>query len=114
MKDSIIFTRSNDFSIAIIRYVEELNNKRQFVLGIQVLKSGTSIGANIAEALDAQSRKDFLSKMSIALKEARETKYWLFLLQKTELLDETNSYLLVEIEQIYAMLNKIVKTTRST
>ncbi len=114
MKESIVFNRSTDFALAIIKFVQTLDLKRQFVLARQLLKSGTSIGANIAEVLEGQSRRDFLSKMSIALKEARETKYWLFLLNQSNLLSINQEYLLSEIEQIYAMLNQIVKTTRST
>jgi four helix bundle protein len=77
----------------------------------QLFKSGTSIGANVEEALAAQSRKDFVSKMSIALKEARETHYWLRLLQESQLVEGDYSNRIDEIKEITRILTSIVKTT---
>ncbi len=85
--------------------------QNEYVLSKQLLKSGTSIGANVVEAGAAQSRKDFLSKMSIASKEARETKYWLMLLDSSSLLDVGLQRYLEEIESIIRIITSIVKST---
>ena len=80
MKENIIQQKSYLFAIKIIElYKHLIGTKKEFVLSRQLLRSGTSIGANIEEALGGQSKKDFISKISIAYKEARETKYWLSL-----------------------------------
>ena len=76
---------SFDFSLQIIQLYKILVENKEFVLSKQLLRSGTSIGANIEEAIAAQSRRDFISKMSIASKEARETRYWIRLLDKSKL-----------------------------
>ncbi len=81
MKESVIKEKSYSFALQIIELYKELMKQNEYVLSRQLLKSGTSIGANVEEALAGQSRADFLSKMSIASKEARETKYWLRLLR---------------------------------
>ena len=78
----------------------------------QIIRSATSIGANIEEAIAAQSKKDFISKMSIASKEARETKYWLRLLDKSELTSISVSTYLIEIEHIINIITKIIKTSQ--
>ncbi|MBI4652680.1 four helix bundle protein [Candidatus Kuenenbacteria bacterium] len=85
--------------------------KNEYVISKQLLRSGTSIGANIEEALTGQSKKDFLHKMSIALKEARETRYWLKLLDKSQIILTDYKNYLVEIENIINILTKIVKTS---
>lgn len=77
---SLIQKRSFDFALLIIKLYQFLSAKNEFVLSKQILKSATSIGANVEEATAGQSKKDFITKMSIASKEARETKYWLRLL----------------------------------
>ena len=85
MKENIIMTKSFAFSVRIVnlhRYL--VDHKKEYVISKQVYKSGTSIGANIAEAQRAQSTADFVSKMKIALKEANETQYWLQLLHETK------------------------------
>ena len=77
MKDNIILSKSFDFAIRIVELYKYLvNEHKEYVLSKQVLRSGTSIGANVNEAVEAQSKKDFVSKMSIALKETSETIYW--------------------------------------
>lgn len=111
-KDNLIQTKSFEFSLMIIELYKSLVDKREFVISNQLLRSGTSIGANIEEAIAAQSRKDFIHKLSISNKEARETKYWLRLLKKSSLtnIDVTNQ--LDEIQQIINILTSIVKTTK--
>ena len=79
-KKNEILDLSFDFALEIIKLVKYLKSKKEFVLSNQLLRSGTSIGANVSEAQAAQSTKDFISKMSIASKKARETEYWLRLL----------------------------------
>ena len=106
-----ILELSFDFALQTIGLYKILVEKREFVLSRQLLKSGTSIGANIEEAGAAQSRKDFISKMSIASKEARETRYWLKLLDKSKLVDIDYSEYLISIEHIVNILTKIVKTS---
>lgn len=83
--ENIIEKKSFDFAIRIVKLYKFLcNEKNEFVLSKQLLRSGTSIGANVAEAQQAQSKADFISKISIALKEATESKYWLRLLNATD------------------------------
>jgi len=99
--------------LQVVQLYKELNAKNEYVLSKQLLKSGTSIGANIEEALAGQSRADFLSKMSIASKEARETNYWLRLLRDSRILDPLAlEGMLSEAEEIGKMLTAIVKTTK--
>ena len=93
MKDSIIKDKSKNFALRIIKLYKYLTisaENKEYVLSKQVLRSGTSIGANIKEALRGQSRPDFRAKMSIALKEASETEYWLDLLHESEYIDESS------------------------
>ena len=85
MNKNIVKEKSYHFALSIIKLCHKLKNNREFELANQLLRSGTSIGANIEEAIAGQSRKDFISKMSIALKEARETNYWLRLLRDSNI-----------------------------
>lgn len=103
---------SFEFSLQIIQLYKTLVDKKEFVLSKQLLRSGTSIGANVEEALAGQTRRDFIAKMSIASKEARETRYWLRLLDKSKLVDIDYSLCLNSIEHIINILTKIVKTSQ--
>lgn len=110
---NIIENRSFDFAVRVVKLYRLLTEeKKEYVLSKQFLKSGTSIGANIAEAQKAQSSADFNAKMNIALKEANETDYWLRLLYKTEYLNkkEFNS-IYNDIKEIIAILVSICKKT---
>jgi len=111
LKDSIIRDRSFAFALAIIRLYRRLLERHEYALSKQLLRSGTSIGANVEEALAGQSRADFHAKMSIAYKEARETRYWLRLLQESGLVDFDLSNELKEINEIILILTSIVKST---
>lgn len=82
MKENIIQQKSFEFALLIIELYKKLTNSKEFIISKQLLRSGTSIGANIEESIGAQSRNDFISKISISYKEARETEYWLKLLLK--------------------------------
>jgi four helix bundle protein len=113
--ENTIVTKSKAFALRIIKLYKYLyNKKREFVLSKQIIRSGTSIGANVREATRAQSMPDFISKMNIALKEAEETCYWLELLQESEYLDERafNS-LYNDCMELLKILASIVKTSRA-
>ena len=88
MKENKLAELSMDFSVQIIKLVKDLKSKHESVISNQIGRSGTSIGANIYEANYAQGKKDFISKLEIALKEASETGYWLELLHRTEYIDD--------------------------
>ncbi|MEO6220721.1 MAG: four helix bundle protein [Ginsengibacter sp.] len=107
-----ILEMSFNFSLQIIELYKLLAQNKEYVLSKQILRSGTSIGANVEEAIAAQSRKDFISKMSIASKESRETRYWIKLLDKSKLVDLNYSSYLNSVEHIINILTKIVKTTQ--
>jgi len=111
MKEGPIVKKSFDFSLTIISYCEYLNDKRKFIIANQLLKSGTSIGANIFEAQFPESRLDFIHKMKIALKEANETLYWLSLCEKIEgLLVQQDT--LKQLKEIILILSKIIVTSK--
>ena len=104
MADNVIVEKSKAFALRIIRmYKFLLNEKKEYVLSKQVLKSGTSIGANVKEAIRGQSNADFYSKMNIALKEASETEYWL------ELLGESGYIEKEHFESIYSDCQELIK-----
>ena len=114
MADSLTFDKSKDFAIRIVNLCKYLRtDKREYILSKQLLRSGTSIGANISEALYGVSRKDFLAKAFISLKECAETKYWLELLFKTDYLSESEfNSIDRDCTELLKLLTKIVKTTR--
>jgi len=113
-KENIIRERTYNFALRIIRLVGKLPKRTEgFVLGKQVLKSGTSVGANVEEAIAAISREEFIYKMSVALKEARETSYWLRLIKDSGLLPASKMEAIIqEAEEIKKILGSIVKTSR--
>ena len=114
MKESIVAKKSVEFAILVIQTYKMLcEEKREFVMSKQFLKSGTSIGAQIKEAEHAQSRADFLHKMNIALKEANETGYWLLLLKEGKYLSEEQyAQLTFFATELIRLLASIVKTTK--
>jgi four helix bundle protein len=114
MKENIIQTKSFLFALRIIELYRDLTTKqKEYIIAKQLLRSGTSIGANIEEAIGGQSRGYFLSKLSIAYKEARETYYWLRLLQESNLISNNNadSYIL-DCEELIKIMIKIQKSTK--
>ena len=112
-KNNVIRTKSFQFSIKIIQVCKDLKINREFVLSKQLLRSGTSIGANVEEAIGAFSRNDFIYKMSIAYKEALETNYWIRLLDATnQISDKTASILLQECCELERILVSILKTSK--
>ena len=114
MKEGAILTKSMDFAVRIVNLCKYLcNEKKEFVLSKQLLRSGTSIGANVREGSYGQSKADFVAKMSIALKETSETSYWLELLNKTEYLsDEQYQSIKTDCEEILKLLTSIVKNSK--
>ena len=111
--ENIIEIKSFDFAVRIVNLYKHLTDeKKEFVLSKQLLRSGTSIGANVAEAEKAQTKPDFNAKMNIALKEANETEYWLKLLYKTEYLTEKEfDSIEKDNKEIIAILVSICKKT---
>lgn len=101
------------FSLRIIQPYNQLIKQKEYTLSKQLLRSATSIGANVCEATAAISKKDFAHKMSIASKEARETYYWLRLLSDSKIVTIDLSGYLAEVKSIINVLTKIVKTTQS-
>ena len=113
MKDNIIQIKSRAFAIRIIRLYRYLvETKKEYVLSKQLLRSGTSIGANICEALCGVSKKDFLSKMHISFKECVETQYWLDLMAETDYLSkEEYDSISSDCEELRKLLSSITKST---
>lgn len=112
MSENIIENKSFQFAVRIVKLYKHLtNDKKEYVMSKQLLKCGTSIGANVAEAERGQSKADFYAKLSIALKEAHETYYWLRLLKATEYLAEEEFVSMEkDIKEIIALLMAICKT----
>ena len=115
MSKNIVKEKSVRFAIRIVKLYKFLTDeKHELVMSKQILRSGTSIGANIAESNNAISKKDFLSKLYIALKECSETLYWLDILYQTEYLDETQyRSLQADCAELYRLLQSITKTIKT-
>ncbi len=111
MKENLVQEKSFDFALKIIGLYKRLIEKGEYVLSKQLLKAGTSIGANVEEGIAAQSRRDFLSKMSIAAKEAREARYWLRLMDQTRIAKIDYTDYLQDVDRLIRVLTSIVKTT---
>lgn len=116
MKENILLDKSFAFAVRTVNaYKYLLKQHKEFVLSKQFLRSGTSIGANAEEAVGGQSRSDFASKLAIAYKEARETKYWIRLLQATGYFDrEKSESLLDDAEELLRIIGKILITTKKS
>lgn len=112
MKENIIAKKSFDFALTSMELYKLLLAKNEFVLSKQFFRSSTSIGANVQEASAAYSRKDFAAKMSISSKEARETLYWIKLIEASNLVQYDFKSLKNESEELIRILTSIVKTTQ--
>ena len=114
MSNNIILNKTYDFAVAIVKLSQKLvSEKKEYVLSKQILRSGTSIGANTEEAIGGVSKKDFVHKLSIAYKEARETKYWLRILKDTGYINEEEfKNLFNNIEEILKILFAIIKKSK--
>lgn len=113
VKKNLIQEKSFKFALSIISLYKQLQSEHEYVISKQLIRSATSVGANIEEAIAGQSKKDFLSKLSISLKEARETRYWLRLLSESDLTKIDVSKYQKDIIEIVNILSSIVKTTRA-
>lgn len=110
-KKNVIMDKSFEFALAIVEFSEQLEERKKFVVARQILRSGTSIGANIREAQSCESKVDFIHKLKIAAKEANETEYWLLICKysKKYLFEEK---LLVNINEIQKLLSSIISTSK--
>ena len=115
MTETVMFTKSKAFALRIVRLYKYLRERKESVIAKQMLRSGTSIGANIAESRYAQSKSDFTSKLQIALKEAAETQYWLELLRDAELVDHDAAFasLCDDCTELIKLLTASVKTAKA-
>lgn len=116
VKENIIVDKSKSFALRIIKlYMFLKGEKKEYVLSKQLLRSGTSVGANVKEAIRGQSKKDFLHKMNIALKEISETEYWLELLHEAQFLDKKQfDSIYSDCKELIKLLTSIVKTTNAS
>jgi four helix bundle protein len=113
MKNNIIKIKSFDFALKIVKLYRDLIGIKEFVLSKQLLRSGTSIGAMVREAEQAESRADFIHKLSIALKEANESEYWIELLFKSNYLNEMEyTNIVADLKEILKLLTSIIKTSK--
>lgn len=114
MNNSIAHKKTKAFAIRIIKFYKYLTDeKREFIISKQIMRSGTSIGANTRECLNAQSKLDFINKLSIALKEADETAYWLELLVESNIIEQDRfDSLYSDLNEIIAILTSIIKTSK--
>ncbi|MBP5134243.1 MAG: four helix bundle protein [Paludibacteraceae bacterium] len=115
--DNVVLTKSKVFAVRIIKLYQFLSRKdnpnREFVISQQILRSGTSIGANVRESRRAQSKKDFIAKLYVSLKEADETEYWLELLYETQYIsEEIFNNMRNDCEEIIKILTTIIKTVQ--
>lgn len=112
--ENVISDKSKAFAVRIVKLYQYLcSEKREFVLSKQLLRSGTSIGANVKEAVRGQSKADFISKMSIALKEASETEYWLEVLYETDFLNKKQfDSMYADNQELLKILTSIIKSSK--
>lgn len=112
-KENIIVKKSYEIALEIVKLYKFLAEQKEYVLSKQVLRSGTSIGANVHEAVAAESKKDFIHKLGIAVKEARETLYWLNLLLDSNYINKEQFLFLINpCNEIIKILNSIILTTK--
>ena len=107
-----ILKESFEFAIMVVKYAELLDEKRKYIIAKQLVRSGTSVGANIKEAQNAESKADFIHKLKVSLKEADETEYWLFLCGNLENYPNPEG-LIEKLNGIIKMLNKIISTSKN-
>lgn len=112
-RKNIIVEKTFHFALEIIEFTENLFIKKRFSLANQLFKSGTSIGANVKESQNAESKTDFIHKMKIAAKKADETEYWLLLCKHSKHLDSPNEESLNQLKEIQLILSKIISTSKS-
>lgn len=113
-KDNLIVKLSFEFALKIIAYSEEIRHANRFEMASQIFRSGTSIGANIREAQNAESKADFIHKLKIAAKEADEVQYWLTLSKESDFYPNPSEELQKEIQSISLILSKIIATSKKS
>lgn len=114
MDDNLIRKKSYQFGLRIVKLSKYLQVKKEYIMSNQILRSGTSIGANAYEAKYAQSRADFVSKMSISLKEASETQYWIDILHDSGYINDSQyQSLIFDVVEIIKLLTSAINTTKS-
>lgn len=115
MRDNIVRVKSFEFALLVIEKYKELQTKNEFIMSKQLLRSGASIGANVEEAIGAHSGKDFFYRMSVAYKEALETRYWIKLLKKSNYLPDNNENILFfdTCADLFRILGKIQLTLKN-
>ena len=111
-KQNLIVEKSIEFSLKVIKYAESLEQVRKFVIAKQLLRSGTSIGANVFEAQNAESKADFVHKMKVAAKEASETLYWLILCERSGSYNFDKT-LREDVEELIRILSKIISSSKT-
>ena len=111
-KENIIVEKSFQFALKIVLYCELLEDNKKFVLARQLLRSGTSIGANVREAQNAESKADFIHKIKVAAKEADETEYWLLICKNTPSYP-FEEQLLIDVQELLKILSKIISSSKS-
>ena len=113
-ENNVILEKSKSFAIRIVKLCKYLNDRNEYVLSKQLLRSGTSIGANCSEARNAQSTLDFINKLSISLKEAEETKFWLNLLHDTDYIDDdVYNSIYEDCHELLKLLTSIIKSSKN-
>lgn len=114
LRENIVYEKSFRFALQVIKICKHLRLKHEYILSDQLLKCGTSIGANISESLYAQTKKDFISKLSIALKESSETVYWLKLIKESDIVDSKVLDELIDgVCEIIKILTTIIKKSKT-
>jgi len=111
-KENIIVQKTFDFALKIILFSESLRLEKKFEMASQLFKSGTSIGANVREAQNAESTADFIHKFKISAKECEETHYWLHLCKKSEILPSPGEELINELDIIMRIISKIISSSK--
>ena len=111
-KDNLIVRKTFSFALQIIEFSETLFEQKRFSLANQIFKSGTSIGANVREAQNAESKADFIHKLKIAAKEADETEYWLLLCAESPQLNSPTQAMISDLKEIILILSKIIATSK--
>ncbi|MBI4190024.1 MAG: four helix bundle protein [Betaproteobacteria bacterium] len=114
MRTNAVLIKSFNFALRIIKLSRKLQQQREFVISNQLLRAGTSVGAQVEEAQAGQSRRDFIAKISIASKEAREARYWLRLLKESGIAEVDTDEELEDVEELIRILTAIVKTASRT
>ncbi|HBX66006.1 MAG: four helix bundle protein [Balneola sp.] len=110
--ENVVSDKSFEFALSIVQLYKKLVDQREYVISKQLLRSATSIGANVEEASAAPTKKDFAYKMSISSKEARETRYWLKLLDRSQIVELDYSNYIKDITELIRILTAIVKTAQ--